>query len=289
MIGSAAMMAVVAQAQKVPEWQTAAGGKMEFDVASIREDPSGKFVPPPFSIDTNDDYTNTGGLFTADLPLSAFINFAYKLDQMHPMTSHLPQWANEKHFEIRARAAGNPTKDQMRLMMQSLLVDRFKLAIHFEAQETPVLIMTLIKPGKMGPRLRLHADGPPCSVVVPRPHGATATLEMFRCSVLAAINMPDNVMLAGARDTNAELMGAFFTTVGHMRPIVDRTGISGNIDFSMEYTPPGATTASADGQAALPGTTFEQAVKDQLGLKLEPAKAPLEIPVVDHVEMPSEN
>ncbi|HEX9200228.1 MAG TPA: DUF3738 domain-containing protein, partial [Acidobacteriaceae bacterium] len=52
---------------------------------------------------------------------------------------------------------------------------------------------------------------------------------------------------------------------------------------------PGAAAAGAEGEAALPGTTFEQAVKDQLGLKLEPAKAPLEIPVVDHVEMPSEN
>jgi uncharacterized protein (TIGR03435 family) len=183
----------------------------------------------------------------------------------------------------------NTTKDQMRLMMQALLADRFKLALHYETQETQVLVMTLMKPGKMGPRLRLHADGPPCDVVAPRPPGAAVTFD--RCNLYMAINEPENVLLAGARNTTVELMAAFFSNVGHMRPIVDRTGITAKIDFSMEYTPErrSAAAAGADGQAELPGTTFEQALKDQLGLKLEPAKAPLEIPVVDHVEMPSEN
>jgi uncharacterized protein (TIGR03435 family) len=67
--------------------------------------------------------------------------------------------------------------------------------------------------------------------------------------------------------------------------------MNGTIDFAVEYTPErrGASAASPDGQAELPGTTLEQAVKDQLGLKLEQTKVPLAIPVVDHVELPSEN
>ena len=107
---------------------------------------------------------------------------------------------------------------------------------------------------------------------------------------MSASDRPD-VILAGARDTTVELMAAFVSNVGHRRPFVDRTGITERVDFSMEYAPPvrGATAPNADGQASVPGTTFEQAVKDQLGLKLEPAKVPLEIPVVDHVEPPSEN
>jgi uncharacterized protein (TIGR03435 family) len=283
--------AATAEGQAVPVWVTAAGGKAAFEVASVREDPSGKYLTPPYSLDSDNDYTNAGGLFTAVAPLSTYISFAYKLDQMHSMLSHLPEWANKKRYAIQARVEGNPTKDQVRLMMQSLLADRFKLALHFETQETPVLIMTLTRPGKMGPGLRLHADGPACNVIAPRPAGAEATIEMLPCNLLNAFNRPDNVILAGARNTTPELMAAFFSNVGHMGPIVDRTGISGTIDFAVEYTPErrGAPAASPDGQAEVPGTTLEQAVKDQLGLKLEPANVPLAIPVVDHVELPSEN
>ena len=103
---------------------------MSFEVASVRKDLSGKYVPPHFSIDSDDDYKPTAGLFTAVLPLTSYINFAYKLDQLHPMLSNLPNWVSTDHFEVRARVTGNPTKDQLRQMMQSLLADRFKLVIH---------------------------------------------------------------------------------------------------------------------------------------------------------------
>ena len=219
------------------------------------------------------------------------IAFAYKLPRQYNLLSRLPDWARKKQFEIQARAAGNPTKDQMRLMMQSLLAERFKLALHYETQDTQVLIMTLMKPGKLGPRLRLHADGAACDMVVPRPSGATVTFDMFPCNVYMMATDRPELFLAGARNTTVELMAAFLSNVGHMRPIVDRTGIKGTIDFSMEYTPEprGAPAAGGDTEVAVSGATFDQAVKDQLGLKLETARLPLEVPVVDHVEMPSEN
>src|ERR1017187_10493644 len=292
----ATVQAPTAQTQKVPSWEAAAraaaaGGMMAFEVASVREDLSGKYHEPPFSMDADDSFTSTGGLFTADLSLGGLIAFVYKLPRQYNLLSHLPDWARKKQFEIQARAAGNPTKDQMRLMMQSLLAERFKLALHYETQDTQVLIMTLMKPGKLGPRLRLHADGAACDMVVPRPSGATVTFDMFPCNVYMMATDRPELFLAGARNTTVELMAAFLSNVGHMRPIVDRTGISGKIDFSMEFAPEkrGAPPPSTDAQADLPGTTFDQAVKEQLGLKLEPAKLPLEIPVVDHVELPSEN
>src|ERR1019366_9325099 len=234
----AAGHAATAEAQKMPAWVTAAGGKAEFEVASVREDLSGKFHPSPFSMDADDGFTSTGGLFTADLSLGEFIAFAYKLPVQYNLLSHLPDWARKKQFEIQARAAGNPTKDQIRLMMQSLLAERFKLALKYEAQETQVLIMTLMKPGKLGPRLRLHADGSACVVVVPRPPGATVTFDMFPCNVYMMATDRPELFLAGARNTTVELMAAFLSNVGHMRLIVDQTGINGAIDFSMEYTPP---------------------------------------------------
>jgi uncharacterized protein (TIGR03435 family) len=275
----------------MPDWQRVAGGRAEFDVASVREDLSGRYKPPPFSIDPDDDFVDTGGLFTADLSVQGFIDFAYKLPQQYNLLSHLPDWARKKQFEIQARAAGHPTKDQLRLMMQSLLADRFKLALHYETQEGEVLVMTLIKPGKLGPRLRLHKDGRACDLVAPRPAGAPVTFDMFRCNLYMAINEPDDVLLAGARNTTVESMAAFLSNVGYKKPIVDRTGITANIDFSMEYVPErrGAPAASGGAEAPVPGATFDEAVRDQLGLRIEPGRAALQIPMVDRVEMPTEN
>ena len=106
--------------------------------------------------------TRPGGVFTADFPLETYIEFAYKLwlspEQRKTMLANLPKWVGSDRYEIHAKAEGNPTKDQMRLMMQSLLAERFKLAVHFETQEVPVLAMTLIKPGKLGPKLTPHVD-----------------------------------------------------------------------------------------------------------------------------------
>jgi len=168
-----ATQAPIAQTQKVPQWQTAAGGKMSFDVASIRPSKPGTFTPPNFPLSRDDAYAPTAGLFTAAFPLMVYIEFAYKLwqtrEQRESMLAHLPKWVATESFEIHARASGDPTKDQMRLMMQSLLADRFKLAIHFETQQVPVFALTLVEPGKTGPKLRPHADGPPCDAPMPPP------------------------------------------------------------------------------------------------------------------------
>lgn len=63
---------------------------------------------------------------------------------MKEMTAQLPKWVRDGDYVIDAKAEGNPTKDQMRVMMQSLLADRFKLKVHFETKEVPVLALTLV-------------------------------------------------------------------------------------------------------------------------------------------------
>ncbi|HTW66776.1 MAG TPA: TIGR03435 family protein [Bryobacteraceae bacterium] len=105
-----------------------------------------------------------GGRFSNSAPLWAYIGFAYKIDGLpseERLPAQLPKWANE-NYVIEAIAEGNPAKDQMRLMMRSLLADRFKLRVHFETREGPVLALTLVTPGKLGPKLRPHSEGPPC-------------------------------------------------------------------------------------------------------------------------------
>jgi hypothetical protein len=150
------------QAAKVPDWQAAAGGTMSFDVASIRPTKEGEFTPPNFPLSSDDAYGAMGGNFSADFPVEVYIEFAYKLwlsaEQRKAMLANLPKWVNTDRYEIHAKGPANATKDQMRLMVQALLAERFKLAVHFENQEVPVLAMTLIKPGKTGPKLTPHVD-----------------------------------------------------------------------------------------------------------------------------------
>jgi hypothetical protein len=109
-----------------PQWQTAAGGKMEFSVASVKPDSaamSQDTVYSNFPLGPGDYYTPNGGLFRAtDFPLLAYIAFAYKLTSNDAKTffDQLPKWVTSDRYDIEARADGNPTKDQMRLMGSSI-------------------------------------------------------------------------------------------------------------------------------------------------------------------------
>src|SRR5215471_5506235 len=165
-----AVMAQDTQPPKEPEWQIAAGGKRAFEVASVKLD-DGPFRPPNFPLDPGDAYRAVGGRFSADFPLATYIAFAYKLslspDQRQAMLAHLPDWVGNDRYAVEARAEGNPTKDQMRIMVQSLLAERFQLAAHFESRVFPAFAMTLVKPDKTGPKLRPHSEGVPCEATPP--------------------------------------------------------------------------------------------------------------------------
>jgi uncharacterized protein (TIGR03435 family) len=294
-----ARYAGVSAAQTVTEdWQKAAGGKMEFEVASVRLRP-GPYEPSNFRLSPDDAYSPTGGLLIADDPLATYIEFAYKIwltrEQWHTMYAHLPKWVTDDGYQIRARAEGtNPTKDQMRLMMQSLLKERFGLVVHLETQETPVLEMTLMKPGTLGPQLHRHEDGPSCDVKGTREHGTELKgTDIFpsQCGGVEAEFRPNQTILMGSRNV---AMGAIADSFGIGRvgrPVVDATGLTGKYDFKLTWTPNRGDFATSPDEPAsdFEGTPFLEAVKEQLGLKLKPGKAPLKVLVIDHVERPSEN
>jgi bla regulator protein blaR1 len=298
------LTATVGQSQTAAGWEQAAGGKMSFEVASIRPSAPTGYSQSNFSLDPGDGDPPTGGVLSADFPLSVYIMFAYKLwltnDQINAMLAQQPKWASTDRFTIQARAVGHPTKDQMRLMMQSLLAERFKLAIHFEDQEVPVFVLTLAKAGKRGPKLIPHAEGPPCDSTGPTDVESTKTpksVEAFppTCGapgsdVRASPSGP--VSVVGVRDATLAIVGSSLGWAGRLgRPVVDRTGLDGKFDFVMEWTPesrkapPDGIDTATDQQ----GTTFLEALREQLGLKLEAAKLKMTQPVIDHVERPSEN
>lgn len=281
-----------ARAQDAPAWQTAAGGTMSFEVASVKPSGDAKFVPPAFPLDAGDAYKQNGGRFSADFPLSVYISFAYKLnltpDERQAMVAKLPKWVASERFTIQAKAATeNPTKDQMRLMMQTLLGERFGLKAHFETQEVPVFALTLVKSGKMGPKLKPHSEGPACDAE-PSP-GVVPP----RCEVMMMVVRPNRMRMAGSRNTTIDLIaGALPTmtsTIG--RPVLDQTGLSGRFDFTLEWTPEAADSGPqpAADSTVPEGPSFIQAVREQLGLKLDATRGPVRVLVVDQVKRPTEN
>jgi bla regulator protein blaR1 len=277
----------------VSNWEKAAGGHLEFEAASVKltKQPTtlGKSNVP---LDAEEDFTPTGGLFSSPHSwLTIYIAFAYKLPrtQIYGLAAQLPKWVASDLYAIEARAAGNPTKDQYRLMMQSLLADRFKLAFHYETKPTQVLALVLDKPGKLGPNLRQHPGGEDCSMTLDDAGGPTPTVSgdyPQPCGKFYELMPAIRTHYAGgARNVPmtaiADSLSQFY---GYPKPIVDATGLAGNYDCLMDFA------LAVNGVLVDEnGPTFLEALKDQLGLKLEEKTMPLRVMVIDHVEEPSEN
>jgi bla regulator protein BlaR1 len=279
---------------------------MSFEVASVKQNKCG--LPPECVTASNVDllpgdssYIPTGGLFTeTNWYLMPLIVFSYKLSANHYqlLTPQLPKWANTERFDIEARAAhSNPTKDQMRLMMQSLLADRFKLVVHFETRQLSVFALVLDKPGKLGPTLRPHSDDPPCADALPE----NAPPTVFRATVAGGYpavcgqrvgdGKPGHIHI-GERNVSMEQIGTMLGPLAQVgRPVLDQTGLDGKFDCIIEWVPQpnGTATSGSDVQTDPTGPTFQEALKDQLGLKLEPRTGPVEVLVIDHIEELSPN
>ena len=211
----------------------------------------------------------------------------------------MPQWARTQRFDIEARAAIPSTKDQMRLMMQSLLENRFKWKAHFETHEEPIFLLVFAKPGETGPQLRPNSDDPPCSAGPP-PSGPTAPgLKMDvgefppMCNVVMGFRRYMNgasLTTWGARNISMNQLAndiAVAPTTNMDRPVVDRTALTGKFDFVMNFGEP--TPVEPNVTPVDSGPTFLEALKDQLGLKLQSATGPVESLIVDHIEEPTPN
>jgi len=272
-----------------------------FDVASVKPSQPGVQPKSNFPLGPGDVYVQNGGLFSANnLPLVTYIFFAYKFigNQAQFLLPQLPDWTKTEQFDIQARAEGNPGKDQMRIMMRALLADRFKLAIHNETREVPVFAFVLVKPGKTGPQLKLHSEGVPCPTEL-TPASAKASVGTVGGGFPALCNgifqMPSTVpgrTRAAARNVTVAFIADSLGIGANLgRPMIDKTGLTGTVDFSLDWTPenrnpvPPGTEAPVDPNAL----SLQEALREQLGIKLQADKASASILVLDHVEHPSAN
>ena len=193
-------------------------------------------------------------------PLQAMLKFAYGVQDGQIVGA--PDWIRTERWDVAGvpDIAGKPNLPQFQSMMRKLLAERFGLKLHREQRERPVFALTVAKGGA---KLQKSAGDP---------NGGPGS------------NGSESNGVAIRRFTNASMPDLALMLLIHTdRPIVDQTGLQGRYDFQLQWTKDEAATPAADA----PG--FFTAIEEQLGLKLESAKAQAEVLVVDAVERPGAN
>jgi len=283
----------------------AAGAQPSFEVASVKPsapiDTSGPLRSAPSGC-RGGPGTNDPAIWTcSNMSLSRLILLVYNL-KPYQLTG--PAWLDGDRFDIVAKVPAGASKDELQLMEQNLLAGRFKMTLHREQKELPIYEMTV---AKNGPKLKEVPPGPPVprlpppSASVVRP-GAKPVVDKDGLPVLppgwTGFTTMGNQTRMGLGNASMERLAGSLTGFSG-RPVVDATGLTGRYDIVLTWTAEQAgapMTASADGgsspaaPASEPGPTLVQAIQEQLGLRLESKKGPVDVVVIDHAEKkPIEN
>jgi bla regulator protein BlaR1 len=195
-------------------------------------------------------------------------------------------------------------------MLQALLEDRFKLKVHRETREAPVYVLTVAKSGsklepfKEGSCVSLSERGDVAGDTVVMPQiSRSGTLDSGKLVDSAGVQHPICAASNGGEfrgnSRTVEVQGQDLKMIGWLlgvsldRPVIDRTGLTGKFDAHVEFAvdPSPQNPFGPDGQTTPPANkpSIFTAVQEELGLKLEPGRGPVEILIIDHVEKPSEN
>lgn len=196
-----------------------------------------------------------------------------------------PDWIHSEAFEIEANSDGHPSIVMMEgPMMQAILEDRFKLKIHRETRKGPVYELAL---GKGSPKLKPLQGGTCAPVHVGRPLPPLISDQRY-CRNM--VNPRGSVEFEGG--TLSMFASALCMVLD--RPVIDKTGIANYFEIHLVFSPDDSARPSADGPAGRAASAPDapgifQAIQEQLGLRLVPAKGPVDVLVIDHIERPSEN
>jgi len=296
------LMAQVSVQQPEPnttsDRQAAAGRKVAFEVATVKLNTSDDDPKVNFTLGPGDTYAKTGGRFiTSNISLLDYIRFAYKLTdgQIQILQAEGPKWISTRRFDIEAKSElPEPTKDQMRLMVQSLLAERFALEVRTETRHLPVLALVLVKTGRPGPELRPHpANDRNCSNVAASAEQRVVPAIPAVCGGLAGAGVPSapSHVRIGGRNVPLALLAAHLHDMGRFdRPVLDQTGLQGTFDLVLEWGPDSVSGSTVPQDHDDTQTHLQEALQDQLGLKLERKTAPVEVVLINHInEQPTAN
>jgi uncharacterized protein (TIGR03435 family) len=218
----------------------------EFDVASIKVN---RTESSSFSF-RNGEVAATG------VSLLGLLRTAYGLG-----TSRIvgPGWLDSDRYDVLAKSQAGASESNLRLMLQNLLKDRFRMSLHWEKREMPVYEMVVAKDGL---KIKPFDPAQPMSEMKPTP-GAVSMMGLASMTSLA--------------ETISGSAG---------RPVIDKTGLHGQYNYRLNFI----SLSTQSENAADPAPDFFAAIEQQLGLKLEPKRAQVEVLVIDHAErVPLEN
>jgi uncharacterized protein (TIGR03435 family) len=215
-----------------------------FDVASVKPNHTGSHGSRGPSL-------RNGTLNAENVTLKNLLGVAYDVQTFRIAG---PDWIDSDRFDLAAKSPEGVPDSQLAPMLQSLLKERFLVAVHRETKEMPAYDMVAAKGG-----VKIHALDPEHPPVMPRYAGGMV--------------MAGNATMAQIADALARVAG---------RPVMDRTGMEGRFFYNLNYAPLSTEATSSAVDSGSPD--FFVAVQQQLGLKLEPKKESVEILVVDHAE-----
>jgi uncharacterized protein (TIGR03435 family) len=204
-----------------------------------------------------------------------------------------PPWISADHYDIQAKSEGNASVQQMEgPMLQALLEDRFKLMLHRETRQLPVYELTVAKSGvklersKEGSCIPYSVDSPPPPPIAP---GAPRTNYCgYPRSGVEGLNRTLDGAGVSMTVLANRLSLSYVAQLG--RTVIDRAGLAGTFDVHLKWAVDASNGAAGPGISDdSTGPSIFTALEEQLGLKLESAKGPVEVLVIDHVEKPSAN
>ena len=203
-------------------------------------------------------FTYPGGNFRASATTVKYLlEWAYGIQPSQH--SGGPSWIDQDRYDIIAKAEGSASDDQMKLMAQRLLADRFQLKVHHESKDLSVLVVSV---GKTAPKLFPPKEGETHSLRFAPQTGTDQKVVGYH--------------LVATRYSLAQLNDAFARQLG--RVIVNKTGLDGEYDFTMDITMDDGQSNPRDPSVLL------NAMKDQLGLTVKSDKIPVDILVIDSAE-----
>jgi uncharacterized protein (TIGR03435 family) len=232
-----------------------------FEVADIKPCEPGTPEPPGQRAGMV-RFTFPGGRFEARATTVAFLlEWAYGL--LPSQHSRGPAWMDNDRFDIVAKASGAATDDEMKLMTQALLAERFHLRFHHETREAPVLVLSM---GKTDPKLFPPKEG-----------------EAQRIQIIPKMDEDRKIVsyhVAATRFSFAQLNRTFAWQLG--RVIVNETGLDGDYDFTLDFTPDENRPNPLDPSLVI------SALQYQLGLAVKQQRGPVDFLVIDGAEKPTD-
>jgi len=286
--GTALVLSVTALSVSRPQAQTPAqppdpNAKYVYEAASVKSNKSGEQG-------SSIRRFPGGRLQATNMPLRALITFAYQIQGFQLVDD--PSWIRSETVDIVAKMEGDPPPvppgqgpDPHMIAMRTLLAERFKLTVHPETREMDIYALVLARPdGKLGPALKPTTQDCAAMAAAARGGPPPGPPPGQNSPVVCGMRGLPGRLVAGAMPMSllaSNLSGQV------QRIVVDRTGLTGGWDFEMTYAPerpinppPGVEFPAADPNAP----SLFTAMQEQLGLRLQSTKRPVEVLVVDRIE-----